>query len=299
MNIGLSNDALVSVIIPCYNHSHYLPAAIESVLQQTYSPVEIIVIDDGSSDNTKNVVQNYPQVIYVYQANQGLSASRNAGIKKSKGMYIVLLDADDWLYADAIKINMGYLQPNAAAAYVSGAYDSVYEEKNMVVERKVFLKTNPYQSMLVRNYIGVPAAVLYRRRGFNEFLFDTTLKSCEDYDLYLKVSRKYPVLHHTDKIAAYRKHSSNMSSDFKVMLNAELEVLARQKQQLKSTAEIKAYKQGRMFWKQYYVSRFYKKLLSSKTKISATDLYFLLKNNLYFFLKFIIIYPLRKLLSKA
>lgn len=299
MTNELSKDRpFVSVIIPCYNHSHYLPAAIESVLNQNYSPTEIIVVDDGSTDNTKQVAQNYPEVTYVYQNNQGLSASRNAGILKSKGMYIVFLDADDWLYPNAIKTNMNYLLQNKEAAYVSGAYDGIYENENKVMEVKREITAHHYQHLLTSNFIGVPAAVMYRRWVFEEFLFDTTLKSCEDYDLYLKISRKYSVIHHIEKIAAYRKHSSNMSSDFRGMLSSALNVLQRQKDILRTSAEIQAYKNGKRFWKKYYTKKFYKKLLTAKTKVFKNDLLFLLNNNNYLFFKFMIVYPLRKLLVK-
>src|SRR5258708_4353339 len=104
-NYNISSP-LVSIIIPCYNQSNYLSAAIESVLKQTYSTLEIIVVDDGSTDNTKQVAQGYDKVVYVYQNNQGLSASRNTGMRNCKGVYLLFLDADDWLYPDAIKINI-------------------------------------------------------------------------------------------------------------------------------------------------------------------------------------------------
>ena len=77
---------LISVIITCYNHAQYLAESIGSVLNQDHTPVEIIVIDDGSTDNTKEVVSHYPSVKYIYQSNQGLSAARNTGIDHSKGL---------------------------------------------------------------------------------------------------------------------------------------------------------------------------------------------------------------------
>jgi glycosyltransferase involved in cell wall biosynthesis len=295
----LSKDAsLVSIIIPCYNHSHYLPVAIESVLKQTYLPLEIIVIDDGSTDNTREVAESYPQVTYIFQINQGLSASRNAGIIKSRGLYLVFLDADDWLYPDAIKINLGYLLQHKNAAYVSGAYDRVDENKNMILECKNEIAAQHYRHLLIKNFVGVPAAVMYRRWVFGEFLFDTSLKACEDYDLYLKISRKYPIIHHTEKIAAYRKHSSNISLDFRLMLSSSLQVLHRQKELLKDNYEIQAYKKGHRFWKKHYARELYHQLRSGKTKISAANLYFLLKNKSYFFFRFLIVYPLRKLFSQ-
>src|SRR5688500_18999403 len=96
---------LVSVIITCYNHAHYLPVAIDSVMMQGYPNREIIVVDDGSSDNTRQVAANYPDVKYIFQNNSGLSAARNTGIKNSCGELLLFLDADDWLYDDALKTN--------------------------------------------------------------------------------------------------------------------------------------------------------------------------------------------------
>jgi len=296
--IVTEKNALVSVIIPCYNHSHYLPVAIESVLKQTYSPLEIIVVDDGSTDSTKKVAQSYDKVIYVYQNNQGLSASRNTGIRKSKGAYLLFLDADDWLYPDAIKINVGYLQQQKNAAYVSGAYDMFNESKNITTAHKREIPAHHYMYLLRENYIAMIATVLFQRWVFDEFLYDVKLKSCEDYDLYLKISRKYSIIHHTEKIAAYRIHSSNMSSNIPVILSSALYVLQRQKQELKNRDERQAYKKGQKFWTSYYTLELYKQLRLKKAKISKTNLYFLLKNKKYLFFKFLIVHPLRKLFPK-
>ena len=100
---------LISVIIPCYNHGKYLSKAIGSVLAQSHRPIEIIVVDDGSTDNTQAAAAHYPEVKYIYQHNQGPSAARNTGIDQSSGDFLVFLDADDWLLEDALHINLQYL----------------------------------------------------------------------------------------------------------------------------------------------------------------------------------------------
>lgn len=290
-------SSLVSVIIPCYNHGHYLPVAIESVLHQTHSAVEIIVVDDGSTDNTRQVAQRYAQVKYISQKNKGLSASRNTGIKNCSGDWVIFLDADDWLYPDAIETNLHYLQQNAQAAFVSGSYDIVNEAANIIAECKAEINANHYQHFLHYNYVGMISTVLYPRWIFDEFLFDETLKACEDYDLYLKIARKYRVIHHTEKIAAYRKHSSNMSLDFDVMLSSALNVLHRQKNLLKTNAETEAYKRGQLFWQKYYAMKSYLRARAAKPKSFKRDLSFLLKTRPYLFLKFIIVHPIRKLVG--
>jgi len=93
---------LVSIIITSYNYGRYLSEAIESVLKQTYQNIEIIVVDDGSTDNTKNIAKRYP-VRYFYQANQGVATARNNGIKRSDGEFFLCLDADDKLLPDYIR----------------------------------------------------------------------------------------------------------------------------------------------------------------------------------------------------
>ena len=187
-------NSLISVIIPCFNDGNYLHEAIESVLAQSYKNVEIIVIDDGSTDNTKLVVQKFPQIKYIYQANQGVSSARNAGIFHSGGDYICFLDADDWLLPQALETNIRVIEGNNECAFVSGGYISVHmhypyrayvpperlniEERYTITDPKIAIAKDHYQNFLKSNYIGMHAAVLYRRWVFDEFKFDTALTGC-------------------------------------------------------------------------------------------------------------------------
>ena len=116
-----SIDKSVSVIIPAYNSSEFLPAAIESAIGQAL-PVEIVVVDDGSTDETKAVCDRYPTVKYVYQSNRGLPGARNTGIEVSRGAYLIFLDADDCLLPDAVEIGVNCLQEHPEAGFVFGRY---------------------------------------------------------------------------------------------------------------------------------------------------------------------------------
>src|SRR5207237_3752521 len=118
------------------------------------------------------------------------------------------------------------------------------------------------------NYIGMIATVLFQRWAFKEFSYDESLKNCEDYDLYLNIARKYPVYHHLHKIAAYRLHNSNMSTNIPVMLNGVLTILERQRNSLKTKAEKQAFFAGQKIWKDYYCKELYKKHSSNKASVS-------------------------------
>jgi glycosyltransferase involved in cell wall biosynthesis len=290
----LDHPSLVSIIIPCYNYGHYLSAAIESALNQTYRDIEIIVVDDGSRDNTKEVVQRYEQVIYLYQPNKGLAASRNRGVSCCQGAYIVFLDADDWLYPNAIASNLYHLKQNPQLAFVSGAYDQINSEDNTSTEFILEVQKEHYTRLLYNNYIAVPATVMFHRWVFKEFWYKESLKSCEDYDLYLNICRKYPVVYHKEKLAAYRKHTSNMSTNIPVMLTSALSVLKQQKRVLKTREEKNAYKKGKIFWKRYYCSNYYVKMCTGEIEPTKSSLYFLLVYEPFILVKFISKYLLFK-----
>ena len=247
---------LISVVIPCYNHGKYLPDAIGSVLSQNYNNVEIIVVDDGSTDCTKDVVKDkygsLEQVKYVYQRNQGLSAARNTGIDNSSGKYFVFLDADDWLLENALATNVSFLQGNKQLAFVSGGHIIINDLQQYREEKSEKIDGNFYNEMLKRNYIGMHATVMYQKWVFDEFRFDTSLKASEDYDIYLHVSRKYPVCHHTRLIAVYRFHDSNMSGDIYKMFKYTLLVHGRQKDSLATAGEKKSFATGNHNWRNYY-----------------------------------------------
>lgn len=278
---------LVSVIIPCYNHGRFLAEAIQSVKSQTHSNVEIIVVDDGSSDNTETVAKSHGGVTYIYQANQGLSAARNTGIRNSKGEFLIFLDADDWLYDGAIAYNLQQLLENREAAFVSGAYDVVSHDKKKIGEKGVAVNTGHYVELLKSNYIGMHATVMYRRWIFDKVLYDTTLRTCEDYDLYLKIARDHPVIHHTRKMAAYRMHGSNMSDNSTVMLDQVLLVLKRQKPFFRSDEERKAYRLGVRHYKFYYSYQFYNFIIA-KGDASKENIALLRKQNWFLYMRYLI-----------
>jgi glycosyltransferase involved in cell wall biosynthesis/SAM-dependent methyltransferase len=255
-------DSSVSVIITCYNQARFLDEAIGSLIKQSQQASEIIVVDDGSSDNTKEIAESYPGVIYIFQFNAGLSSARNTGLDHCSGDYIVFLDADDWLYPEALQTNLELLKGAPDAAFVSGWHNKVDEYNNLIPnDEPTIIEGDHYLNLLKGNYIGMHAAVMYRRSILEKFRFDANLNACEDYDLYLRITREYPVINHYKKIAAYRIHGANMSGKIPFMLEKVLEVCRRQEKSLKSDDERKALKTGVQVWNDYYSEKLYKQLM--------------------------------------
>jgi glycosyltransferase involved in cell wall biosynthesis len=273
---------IVSVIIPCYNYGHFLAEAIESVMEQSYPAIEILVIDDGSTDRTKEVAISYSDVIYIFQENQGLSAARNKGIGRSKGDYLIFLDADDWLLPEAIALNVSYLEQNSQAAFVAGGHTFVYPHTQQREEMLPAISSHPYHTLLSSgNYIAMIAAVMFARWVFNEILYDTSLDRCEDYDLYLKVTRRYPIVQHHHQIAAYRIHASTMSASATFMLLGALKVLRRQKAELQGVEEVRLHEAGVYFWIRYYCDILRNELSINRNPPSNYALKILLKYSRY------------------
>lgn len=222
---------LVSVVIPCYNQAHYLGHAIESVLAQTHRHFEIVVVDDGSTDDTAEVAARYADVHVVRQCNAGLSTARNAGLAASRGEYVVFLDADDRLMPDALQAGLNSLFLHPEAAYTSGHFRYIRADGSTQKEfAQEPLECPPYEGMLRGNYIGMHSTVMFRRSVFEAVgVFDTSLRSCEDYDLYLRITRRHAVARHDRLVAEYRRHDASMSVRAGRMLGTALDVLSAQR----------------------------------------------------------------------
>jgi len=262
LSLSMPETALVSVIIPCYNQADFLAEAIESVKAQNYPYVEIIVVDDGSTDNTAEVAARYPEVRYIRQPNQGLSAARNTGLKYSTGCYLVFLDADDRLLPDALEINLERLNNRPECAFIFGSFRLISRE-GIAYQTKLPSKFTEvdYAALLQGNHIGMHATVMYRREVFDTVGgYNTLLRACEDYDLYLRIARQFPIARHDYLVAEYRQHGLNMSHNSVLMLTTVLSVLQAQKPYLKENGQYqRAYQKGIRNWTYYYGQQIIKK----------------------------------------
>jgi glycosyltransferase involved in cell wall biosynthesis len=246
-------NPLLSIIIPCYNHSRYLASAIRSCLNLAYFNLEIIVVDDGSVDNTAEVARSFKDVVYIHKENAGLPAARNTGIDHCHGDFISFLDADDWYLPQALLTNLELLRQDPDAAFISGCH-LIQQEDGTYIRHCHFHKDKFFIHLLHTNFIGNPSTVIYRRETLKKYRFSisTAYKGCEDYEQYLRITKDNPVLHNPVNISVYRKHESNMSNNYAMMLNSALNVLLLQKPLLRNKEEWIAWKEGWNKWVEFY-----------------------------------------------
>lgn len=250
------SDQTVSVILTVYNEEPlFLAEALDSVFAQSVAPHEVIVVEDGALRDYSAVYTRYRQARVISQANQGLAAARNTGLRAATGAFVLFLDGDDRMARQSLAINLGRLMaaPDAVMSY--GAYrmvDGEGQEKTVVPLHPV--GPDPYITMLEGNCIGMHATVLYRRQALLDAGgFDPALRACEDYELYLRMARRGRIVCGPEVLADYRQHGANMSGDKAMMLRTVLHVLATQQPEVAGRREREAARErGRTGWKQYY-----------------------------------------------
>jgi glycosyltransferase involved in cell wall biosynthesis len=221
-----------SVIVPAYNSARYLKAALTSVLIQTVSDWEIILVDDGSTDNTRETVAALQPAFgnklkYVYQSNRGLPGARNAGIRQSSGELLALLDADDVWLPNRLERGLASLDSDSRCGLV-------HAKIAMIDARGEFTGCPPapspkYLSGHIARYLYDRRAhvlcptVLVRRRCLDDVgLFDEGLRATEDRDLWYRIARRYQVAYIPEVLACYRVSPGSMSSDCARMLAAQM-----------------------------------------------------------------------------
>ncbi len=228
--------ATVDVIIPAFNAAKYLPFALDSVYTQTFGDWHIVLVDDGSTDNTTEVVAPFlsrlgSRITYIRQANRGLPAARNAAIRASTSEFLALLDADDvWLpcrLSDSLKILAEYPQAGLAYGLITlmdsdGNLGRTWEGNPRYSEGRI-------APQIYMRKVELPCpTITFRRRCVEEVgLFDETMRATEDRDLWLRIALRYEVAFVPEVLAYYRISPSSMSTDWQRMLEAQLQFLRK------------------------------------------------------------------------
>ena len=247
-------DPLVSVIVPCYNGAAFLEETLRSALAQSYAQVEVVVVDDGSTDSSPEIARRFP-VRYIRQPNRGLCEARNVGIRESKGDYLVFLDADDRLKPRAIEAGLRALSQRPDCAMTVGDHVFIAADGGYLASStKECPAHSHYEALLKSNFIEMIASVLFRRSVFEEVGgFDATLRVAEDYELYLRIARALPICCHAAIVAEYRKHGTNTSHDSELMLTTTLRVLKDQAKYLgNDSGRSIAFHEGVRSWRKQY-----------------------------------------------
>jgi glycosyltransferase involved in cell wall biosynthesis len=220
----------VTVVIPCFNQGRYLAAALKSVWDQSHRPVECIVVDDGSTDDTATIAARFGAHV-IRQPNRGVSAARNAGLAAAHGDLIVFLDADDVLLRDALAIEAVALGSNEHAAAVVTRCEAMDEAGTpLPVQHHEIDPENLYRDWLSRNFVWTPGAAMFRRTALVEVGgFVEDLGPAADYAVYLQLARDGRVAFVGGSAVRYRQHPGSMSRDPALMLRATLQVLRRER----------------------------------------------------------------------
>jgi glycosyltransferase involved in cell wall biosynthesis len=233
---------LVSVIVPVYNGSGFIPETLESLRGQTLPDWECIIIDDGSTDETADVVKkaiaNDDRFSYMYQTNAGLSAARNAGLDRAKGEYIQFLDADDVLMPSKLAEQLSFMAEKGATVcytdYRAGCARDIYRPVEFYKPAQ-FRSTNLLPELITRWESGMiipPHCWLFHASFFQEkrLRFDITLPNHEDFDCWVNIFRQEPTVAYLDKkLAIYRVSEGSMSRNMIPMGEGFLRVLENQR----------------------------------------------------------------------
>jgi glycosyltransferase involved in cell wall biosynthesis len=221
---------LVSVIIPTYNNAHFLCASLDGILNQTFRDFEIIVVDDGSTDDTETIVQPYLDSIRFFRkVNGGPATARNLGIKNSTGEFIAFLDADDLWLKTKLELQVNHLQDNPRVGLVftdavrfdaEGNFRPSFRETyGYVPSEKIF------EQLLFNHFIALPSVMVRRRCLDDVGWFDESLTGAEDYNLYLRLARKYE-FGFLDKVLVHiRLHGASLSDNLAQMCEDEIKNL--------------------------------------------------------------------------
>lgn len=236
-------DTLVSIVIPCYRQARFLPATIQSVRNQTYQRIEIIVVNDGSDDDTDEVMKKCGEnITYLKRSNSGVSSARNTGLAAALGDYLMFLDADDLLHPNAIQWLMDAMQGSKDRLCVMG-FRMFDTDPNQGEDR--FLPVNmPALPRLFNDNFGPPNAFLCSREmamRLGGFEAARIFWGAEDWDLWLRMSMNGCELVTIEKIGAYyRRYSGSASTNLGRAERATALVLARAARRIRNDPRLMA-----------------------------------------------------------
>ncbi len=238
MNLASKNQGLVDVVIPAYNAARYIEETLLSVAKQGDALAKVIVVNDGSSDSTTEIVSRFAAshptiaIQIINQENAGLSAARNAGIKAATAPYIAFLDADDLWLQEKLKMQLAVFNrsKDEKLGLVYCAYGVISETSARLPTVALIypkLRGNIARKLMLGNFIsGSGSAVLIKKSAFDIVgLFDEQLRAGEDWDMWLRIAQSFHAEYCAEELVLIRLHDANMQKDTLRMLSADLMIL--------------------------------------------------------------------------
>lgn len=228
----------ISVIIPTYNRASKLHKSIASVLAQTYTDFELLIVDDGSADDTDKVVASFhdDRIRYIKLAqNGGASAARNEGIRLAEGEWVAFHDSDDVWRPEKLEKQMEYVKRNPDFGMVYCAYLMNVEQKKIMVPNATWngeLEGDLFADLLVRNSVGAPTMMIQKRVLEEIGGFDTSLKSLEDWDLALRIAEKYKIGYVPEILVDAYMSAGGVSSNVGAYYETRCKLIGRYREQL-------------------------------------------------------------------
>ncbi len=227
---------LVSVIIPCYNHEPYVAACIRSVLDQTYQPIELIVIDDGSRDGSVAQIQalaaacrqRFVRSVFIYRENRGLTATLNQAIGLSQGSYLAIMASDDVMYPDKTAQQIAYFQSDAQAVALFGDVDVIDEHGQVIGALTAQKPEYGFEEIICNVHCCLAPTQMYRADFIRQLGgYDESVK-VEDWELLLRISQQGgKIVNLQRKLCQYRQHGSNFSNKHWIMYQEKKNILQK------------------------------------------------------------------------
>jgi glycosyltransferase involved in cell wall biosynthesis len=223
----------ISVIIPCYNNHDYIQECLDSVLNQTFSDFEVILVDDGSTDGTTETVKAYlPKLKLISQKNQGPAVARNVGLEEATGKYVAFQDADDLWYPEKLELQLKFLESNPRFDWVYADMSTFNDQQRLqaswFADRPTY-QGKVFEKLINNNFIPTITVMAKKEAVLSVGGFDPSLRSCEDKDLWLRLARKNE-LGRLDKVLAKRRfHTHNLCRDNQLLIASEIKVMQKMK----------------------------------------------------------------------
>lgn len=224
---------VVSVVVPAYNAEIFIEKTLESFLAQTYQNLEILVIDDGSSDRTAEIAQSYAtrdsRITLIQQPNGGVAVARNRGIQQARGEFIAPVDADDVWHPEAVALMVQRFDTASEETGVVYGWSLDINESGKVIGgfHAATIEGSVLKTLLCHNFLGNASSTLIRRTclnhvgGYDEQLKAQNAQGCEDWDLYLRLAEHYTFAVVPKFLVGYRKSSNGMSTDYRKMARSQ------------------------------------------------------------------------------